>query len=314
MTNIIRFTWCCVLLFSLFSTRPAAAAHYDLYVLAGQSNMDGRGAVKDLVGELASYAGPQPNAVIWYSNGSFRRYDGRSRGWEPLRPGFAVPPGIAVTTTSASTSPAAPRTAYPLPGPYFGPELGFAKAMRDANPAGPSIAVMKFSVSGANLRREWNADRRKLIYDEFVASYRDAVAALNANGDTATPRAFLWHQGESDAQLPPAEYEQLLQGLIARVRQDLGDAALPIVLGEPFDNGKRLSIRIAQRSTAKALPNVYCVSSIGLKTGDRDTHFDAASQIELGRRFAESILKKADAGPVPPMTMPTSRQVDRDAK
>ena len=61
-----------------------AADHYDVYLMAGQSNMDGRGAVKDLA--KADQA-PIPNAIIFYRN-----VLASSKSWQPLAPGFSIPP------------------------------------------------------------------------------------------------------------------------------------------------------------------------------------------------------------------------------
>jgi len=289
---------------------PALATHYDVYLLAGQSNMDGRGSVQDLKGDLAPYAGERPGVLLWYSNGTIRHLQGHSAGWVPLQPGFAVPPGIR-PTDGATTQPAPGgqgKVELQLPFRYFGPEVGFAKAMHDAEPD-RQFALIKFTVGGSNLKREWNP-QRKLLYEQFVTAARAALQALTARGDTYTVCGFLWHQGESDATVPEADYEKLLGELLNDVRKEFKDPNLPIVLGEPFDNGKRISIRIAQRNLAKKMENVYCVSSVGLKTADRETHFNAASQVEIGRRFAEAILKKQDAGPVPttPTTAPSSTQ------
>jgi iduronate 2-sulfatase len=62
------------------------------------------------------------------------------------------------------------------------------------------------------------------------------------------------------------------------------------VIGEVYDNGERDSIRAAQRTVAGADANVFFATSAGLKTGDKGTHFDAASQIELGARMARALL------------------------
>lgn len=323
---------------------PALAVDYDVYLLAGQSNMDGRGPVKDLVGPLAPFAGVRADAVIWYSNSSLRMSEARSQGWQPLRPGFSVPPmpaprrtttppattqsttqtmtaatttapsrpppgGIitvpprpATRPTGAATRPRPPRT---VPGPAFGPEIGFAQTLTDAGlPAGRKIAIVKFAVSGANLRVEWNPATRGQLYDQFLPYARQGLAELAKPGDTVTLRGFLWHQGESDIALAPTTYQQLLAELIARVRQDFGSPDLPVYLGEPYDNGRRLNVRAGQLLAARAIPNVYVIGSRGLETYDRGTHFDAPSQIELGRRFARAVLTQAD---VMPSTMPTTR-------
>jgi iduronate 2-sulfatase len=299
------------------TTAHALATTYDVYLLAGQSNMDGRGAVADLTGPLARYAQPQPEVRFTYGNSTLRQKPAiTSGGWTILRPGYAVGPGDPMTrqpatTTTASTAPStAPSTnaAPVVPGPMFGPEIGFAQAVTDAGlPAGHRLALIKFTLGGTDLRQQWNPASRGLLYDQFIAFTKQALADLSAHGDTYTVQALLWHQGESDAKLPPERYQALLTSLINSTRHDLNLPNLPVVLGEPYDNGHRLSIRLAQRATAKALPNVYCVSSGGLRVFDNGTHFNAASQITLGQRFAEAALHHTNAGPVPPpTTMPAT--------
>ena len=79
------------------------------------------------------------------------------------------------------------------------------------------------------------------------------------------------------------------------MREDLGKADLPVVVGEVFDNGKRDSVRAALRATAGNVPHAGFASAEGLKTWDGGTHFDAAGQIALGERFAEAMLKLVNA-------------------
>ena len=80
-----------------------------------------------------------------------------------------------------------------------------------------------------------------------------------------------------------------MNNLIARVRQDVGIDDLPVVVGEVFDNGKRDTVREAIGAVADGAENVALVSSSGTKTWDEGTHFDAASQLLLGQRYAEAI-------------------------
>jgi len=58
-----------------------------------------------------------------------------------------------------------------------------------------------------------------------------------------------------------------------------------------IDNGKRDSILAAQRATAKDVKGAFLVLAEKLKSSDGGTHFDAASQIELGQRFAAGMQK-----------------------
>ncbi|MFK8113676.1 MAG: sialate O-acetylesterase, partial [Rubripirellula sp.] len=81
------------------------AETYDVYLLAGQSNMDGRGAISDLTPNDMQ---PSDDAIIFYRN-----MPTSSDEWKPLAPGFSIPP----------------KHKTGLPSSTFGPELGFAKAM-----------------------------------------------------------------------------------------------------------------------------------------------------------------------------------------
>lgn len=112
---------------------------------------------------------------------------------------------------------------------------------------------------------------------------------MTVNGDTMTIRALLWHQGESNAKDTTEEYQAKLTTLIVRMREDIGQPELPVVVGEVFDNGARDNVRAAQRATAKAVPKVAFASAEGLATSDKGTHFDAASQLQLGQRFAAAL-------------------------
>jgi len=89
---------------------PALAEEYHLYLLAGQSNMDGRGQKSEL---SEAQAHPSENALIFYHNPPFT-----SDGWQPLEAGYSV----------------APKYKGQLPSPTFGPELGFVAALSKAQP------------------------------------------------------------------------------------------------------------------------------------------------------------------------------------
>ena len=73
-----------------------AADTYDVYLLAGQSNMDGRGLVSELP---QSQRKPVDNAIIFYRNVSRT-----SEGWQQLAPGFSQPPKYMAATAFDSTA------------------------------------------------------------------------------------------------------------------------------------------------------------------------------------------------------------------
>ena len=69
-----------------------AATQYDVYLLSGQSNMDGRGQAADL---SETERKPFEHAVIFYRNPPVT-----SDGWKPLAPGFSACAASAATGTT----------------------------------------------------------------------------------------------------------------------------------------------------------------------------------------------------------------------
>ena len=61
------FACLCGLYFTL-AAATASGVSYDVYLLAGQSNMDGRGLTNDLTGGFAVWNQPQTNVLIYYQN------------------------------------------------------------------------------------------------------------------------------------------------------------------------------------------------------------------------------------------------------
>jgi iduronate 2-sulfatase len=262
----------------------AHAAHYDLFLLAGQSNMDGRGATKDLVGPLAKWAEPQPDVLISYSNSGIRGPLLTSDGWMPLRPGYSVAPGKSVTE---------------LPSGTFGPEVAFGRVVADALPKDRHVAIIKFCEGGTSLKSQWNPAVRGKLYDQFVKHVETSCRSLVDDGHTYTLRGAVWHQGESDSGLPEGEYETLLTGLVMQLRADLKREDLPFVIGEVFDNTKRDRVRAAEKAVAVKMPRTAFASAEGLKTSDKGTHFDAGSQIELGTQMGKAMLGLLDVSSAP---------------
>ena len=267
-------TFCLTMVLTVLVS-AARAERYEVFLLAGQSNMDGRGAKKELVGRLAEYAEPQKDVPLAFAAGGLHRLLTLSEGFVPLAPGYSGTPG---------------KKAGGLPSNTFGPEVSFGRAMADGMP-GKYLLLIKYAEGGTSLKSDWNPTAKDKLYEKFIAFTNQSLKVLKDRGDTFELRGMIWHQGESDAGLPAGKYQEMLTEFIGRVRNDLGAKALPFVIGEVFDNGKRDTVRAAQKAVAKAVPGVYFVSSKGLKTFDKGTHFDAASQIELGRRFAEPLLK-----------------------
>jgi iduronate 2-sulfatase len=255
----------------LAAASPVRADHFEVFLVAGQSNCDGRGSASALTGELAKWAKPQDDVLIAYSCSKLRGPALDSGGFQPLQPGWSVAPGKNRPTK--------------LPSNTFGPEVAFGRGMAD-HLKDKKVALIKFAEGGTSLAKDWNPEVKDRLYPAFLDFTRKALKELKDKGHTYTVRGMIWHQGESDAALTAEEYQKLLTAFIARVRADLAVPELAFGIGAVFDDGKRDAVRAAQKATAEKVKGAFFVSAEKLKTSDMGTHFDAASQIELGERFA----------------------------
>lgn len=268
--------WAVVCATGLVCGAPARGDHFEVFVVAGQSNCDGRGKASELAGPLAKWSKPQDDVLIAYSCSKLRGPVLTSDGFKPLQPGWSVAPGKDKPTK--------------LPSSTFGPEVSFGRGMAD-HLKGKKVALIKFAEGGTSLAKDWNPDVKDRLYPAFLDFARKSLKELKDKGHTHTLRGMIWHQGESDASLTAAEYEKLLTAFVARIRTDLETPDLPFGVGEVFDNGKRDSVRAAQKAAAEKVKGAFFVPADKLKTFDGGTHFDAASQIELGERFAAGMAK-----------------------
>ena len=306
---MIHLKYFVLALFFLLQTLSAnAQQNYDVYIGAGQSNFDGRGLVSELTGELSSYAGSQVGTLIYYNNPPEPDPDEESdqpvtsEGFQTLEPGYSVTPALFDREIG---------DVFSLPSESFGPEVSFALQIATSTGSDNPIAIIKVARGGTNLDRDWRAadstvsgDTGGPLYAALLDTIDEATAELIANGDTFTIRGFIWHQGESDDNNAVAgtgragRYLENFSAFVDGVRAHVGNPALPFVIGE-LAQGRTSSnndaFRAIQLQVANTLDRVGFVSSVGLQTpastgaGNDATHFDAASQIELGLRYATEL-------------------------
>jgi autotransporter-associated beta strand protein len=262
---------------------PATQKHYDVYLIAGQSNADGRGTNSDLTGALAAYAGPQPGVKLYYVNpiNSDPVNPTYNTGWTTLAPGYAVAPGFSGA----------------LPSARFGFEVSLGKALAAKDPE-RNVAIIKVTRGGTNLHTQWDpAGGDNFMWQTFANQVPQALAALTANGDTAGIQGMFWHQGESDGGNPT--FQSDLAGFIAACRTLAGKPDLPFAIGElerddvtPTVSGRNYQLT-AMANVAAADPNAFVVSSAGLLTYD-GTHFTSGAYITFGERFAQAYFDFLD--------------------
>lgn len=156
----------------------------------------------------------------------------------------------------------------------------FAKSMIETD-ADVSLGLVVNALGGSKIE-SWEKGGRL---------YTEAVARMKVAQKSGTLKGILWHQGESNHS--DAEYLPKLVQLIQDLRADLGDERLPVVVGQ-INGGDLINAQLAQ--LPEKIPHTACVSSEGLVAMDR-WHFNAESQLELGRRYAEALLQTGSEKP-----------------
>jgi hypothetical protein len=185
----------------------------------------------------------------------------------------------------------------------FGPEIGMVRtlATKESRP----LAVIKTAFSGTSVAGDWNVDRpgqADACYRAMIDETKAALAAAQAKGVTLRPRAFVWVQGESDANAKDSPaYAANVTKMLQRLRGDLGAPDLILLLGvnTRFGNGKNAfmpKVIAAQQEVAAALPRARYVDTAGAETlPPSHTHFTAVGTLEIGRRYAEALLSSESA-------------------
>ena len=174
-------------------------------------------------------------------------------------------------------------------------ELG----MQRVGPVGSFVARYA-EVTGAPVGVVVNARGGSSIDEWLPGSETDylakAVERIRAAGDWGDVAAVLWHQGEADS-AHPERYEAKLRRLVGILRTELGNPSLPVVFGEiahwNWTNRVEGTAPFNAMLRSLHIPHTACVSAEGLAPmkDETDPHFSAASQRELGRRYAEALLK-----------------------
>lgn len=244
----------------VFGKRPVK-----LFLLGGQSNMDGCGRGEELPGMFRSHP---KNVVTW---------DNQKKIW------------VELTKDSMAT---ARRQ-------QFGPEMAFAHRLAKTYP-NHTIAISKTAAGGTKLHTQWTPGRG--MYQRFIRNFRNATTNLEEAGLTYEVAGMLWMQGESDSEtVEMAEaYETNLKLLVADVRKQTGNAKLPFVMGRisssllkktPWNFDKAATVQEAQEAVAADDDHVYIINTDRLSTRKDNTHFDTKAQLTLGGQMAGIMIR-----------------------
>ncbi len=244
-------------------------ATHVVFLLAGQSNMSGRGVGADSEAALPAHA----RILVW---------DGK-----------LVPATDPLPHQDLGHKPLA-----------VGPGLSFARAYLHGASAATHVVLVPAAFGGTGFSDA--AGSWRVGSGAVSALTLTAVARTNAAMQHLGPKArfggILWHQGETDGVrgMAPQQYQSELASLIAWFRAHIhgAEAATPVVVGQYVPSHMARSrarpgdtlAGIAQVNAALAqhVGHVGIVDSTGLHgNAEPDgVHFDAASQRAMGRRYA----------------------------
>ena len=242
---------------------PGDTKHLEIFLLMGQSNMKGRGVMP---------AKPlnDPQIVMMH-----KPSDGYFLARHPLH--LTGDPKDFSGADNAGV----------------GPGLTFAKAMAKARPD-IRILLIPCAVGGTQVAA-WQRGRR--LYEEAIRKAK--LALKQAPKGKARIAGALWLQGESDSTTKEklAAYRERLDQMINNLRADLNLPQLPFIactIGELKESNvnDRKTINAILLDLPNRVSHTGCVDSrkFAKSIGDK-VHFDAATQNEHGRLYAEKFLQ-----------------------
>lgn len=271
-----------------------------VYLLGGQSNMQGVGRKSKLSAEQASI----PEIQLYHSAGISST--GGANEWMTLR---------AAGFNSVS----------------FGPEIGFGEALRELS-EGENIALIKHAVGGKNLISDWrpgdNANETGdwgPQFSTFVTTVNNGIAKLEVQGYAPVIKGMIWQQGERDATniSHSNQYGVNLSHFIGRIREQFASHAseegirfvagqvLPYapaggqtVISYPGRDIVRQAILDADEDSGNVMSvfntGIVPTNSIDHPTHEQDldgyrdddeVHLDSGAALTLGRSMAYEMLK-----------------------
>lgn len=248
----------------------AAKSPVKVFILAGQSNMEGKGSIEHLKQLVAD---PEQNATYKHLIQPTGEWIVRDDVW------------IEFGGKRGSLT-----VGYARPEDRFGPELQLGHLL--GNAFEEQVLLIKTAWGGRSLAVDFrppsSGGETGSTYTEMLAHVRDVLANLEEyfpsyDGRGYEIAGFVWFQGWNDRinQEFNDAYEQNLANLIRDVRRELGIAKLPFVIGETGQGGvaethpRALSLMAAQAAVAEHKEFGGNVRFVGTKAFyENEPHFD----------------------------------------
>lgn len=249
-----------LILFSLLLLRSSALRSdpRSIFLLAGQSNMAGRGGVinnRRWDGVVPSES--EPNPSILRLNAKLKWVEAK----EPLHKDIDTNHTCGV-----------------------GPGMAFANTVSSKEPGLGPIGLVPCAVGGTGIS-QWA--RGGVLYSRLV---KRALASVKGGGSI---QALIWYQGERDALFRggAVEYQRRLEKFFSDVRADLQSPMLPIIQVVIASGEGPYIETVRQAQLGIDLLNVKNVDAMGLPLEPDHLHLTTPAQVALGERLASAFLQ-----------------------
>lgn len=245
----------------------------DLFLCIGQSNMAGRGYINEAAGDM----NPLPKTYLFTPGFNWEVASNPMNKYSSIRKELSMQ--------------------------RISPAYGFALNMqgKTTNPIGLIV-----NAQGGSSMAQWTKGSIDGLYEKSLLRAKEAQK-------WGKIKAILWHQGESNSSSSAAAaYPNQLKAMVDNFKADLNEPNLPVVAGElAYWRGGGTgsnAFNTMIRTISNFLPYSDYISAEGLTPliDATDPHFDRASNIELGKRYAEKVVNLVYS--------PTSVLVTEDTK
>jgi hypothetical protein len=241
------------LMIGLSASAQQPDPNFELYILAGQSNMAGRGYITDdykNMGDSRVYMLTKDNKWVLAKH--------------PLH--------------------------FDKPIAAVGPGMAFGIVMAKVAGTGKKIGLIPCAVGGTAIEL-WLPGAYDLATKTHP--YDDAVLRIKTAMQYGVIKGIIWHQGEANSKPEQVKlYLSQLKELIERFRTLVNNPKLPFVAGELGQFRPEFADFNNEIPKLPAMiPYTAVVTSEGLVHKGDTLHFNSPSADELGRRYAKKMLE-----------------------
>lgn len=256
---MLKIFWILVFAYSAGLASPTVP-YKTVIVLAGQSNMSGRGGIAN--GTWNGIVPPQcrPSSAISRLNAELKWVEAA----EPLHR------DIDINATCG-----------------IGPSMAFAHKILDQISTIKAVGLVPCAVGGFEGTKISEWARGTFLYNNLV---RRAQAATKGGEKI---RAMLWYQGESDTvNLEDVLlYKRRLKRFFLDLRKDLKSPILPIIQVALASGQGPYIEKVREVQLGLKLTNIRCVDAKGLEMEPDHLHLSTTGEIQLGKMLADAYIK-----------------------